>query len=394
MKNIYCIVGPSGSGKTTIVEALQKKYGYGVVESYTTRPPRFDGESGYVFVSPAEFRELGTMCAHTLFDGYEYGVSPNSIEKNDLYVVDLAGAEALQKTYNGSKQVKVIGLTADLDVLVERIRDRGDSDEKIIKRLANDADAFKNLRFVSDIVLDSDVLIDDLCETIHYHIENFEYWAKHDFTLLDEFGREVSSSSHRYYTLDEALAGLQKYYPDGLPAGWTLRDDTAVATSGYIKAIKKIRPAFRSNMICVEESNAGCSQDGHTVVHFSYKDKNYYYREHNGQAWIDEDVRSVSKATAEEVLQNKITFLYKRLEALGKELEGEYSDGETAWAAQLEVKIERIEDALPCIEGALRLLRGEKEQRPDSLDNVIEAAKDISLNPQTGDKAKNNDFCR
>ena len=49
-KGIYLIVGKSGSGKTTLVEAL-KKYGYNSIESYTTRPKRFDNETCHTFIT-------------------------------------------------------------------------------------------------------------------------------------------------------------------------------------------------------------------------------------------------------------------------------------------------------------------------------------------------------
>ena len=39
-KNLYLIVGASGSGKTTVANALEEKYGYKQLQSYTTRPMR------------------------------------------------------------------------------------------------------------------------------------------------------------------------------------------------------------------------------------------------------------------------------------------------------------------------------------------------------------------
>lgn len=143
MKNIYCIVAPSGCGKTTLVEAMEQKYGYKSIQSYTTRPRRYEGETGHIFVTPEEFRSLGEMCAYTKFDGNEYGVTADLIEQNDLYIIDPAGVEYLRKKYTGEKGIRIIGLSASIDVLVERMAGRGDSDEKIIRRLANDAEEFK-----------------------------------------------------------------------------------------------------------------------------------------------------------------------------------------------------------------------------------------------------------
>ena len=51
MNNIFLIVGCSGSGKTTITEQLEMKYGLKSIQSYTTRLPRYDGETGHTIIS-------------------------------------------------------------------------------------------------------------------------------------------------------------------------------------------------------------------------------------------------------------------------------------------------------------------------------------------------------
>ena len=90
MKYIYCFVGPSGSGKSTIVEMLEQR-GYTAVSSYTDRPPRYPGEKGHVFLTPAEFDKLGELCAYTEFCGHRYGVTADQIRDNDLYIIDVDG---------------------------------------------------------------------------------------------------------------------------------------------------------------------------------------------------------------------------------------------------------------------------------------------------------------
>ena len=50
MKNIYLIVVCSGSGKTAITEKLEELYNLKSIQSYTTRPPRYDGETGHTFI--------------------------------------------------------------------------------------------------------------------------------------------------------------------------------------------------------------------------------------------------------------------------------------------------------------------------------------------------------
>ena len=87
-KYIVLVVGESGSGKSTICNLLTTRYGLKQVESYTTRPMRYEGESGHTFVNDAEFDALDNMCAYTVFDGYKYGATQEQVDNADLYVID------------------------------------------------------------------------------------------------------------------------------------------------------------------------------------------------------------------------------------------------------------------------------------------------------------------
>ena len=142
LKNIYLIVGPSGSGKTTIANELEKRYGLKVVESYTTRPPRYDGEKGHIFVSDEEFDALGPMCAYTEYDGYRYGVTDKIVDESDIYVIDPAGVKWMEEQYHGEKDLIVIRLLVDDKQRFFRMYARGDDDEKLNKRLLNDVNSF------------------------------------------------------------------------------------------------------------------------------------------------------------------------------------------------------------------------------------------------------------
>lgn len=142
MKNIYCIVGPSGSGKTTVSKILERDYGLNLVESYTTRPPRYPDEEGHIFVSDEEFDALGEMCAYTEYDGHRYGVTPKVIDQNDIYVIDPFGLNFLRQRYPGEKTVVGIFISVDEEERKRRMRDRGDSEEKILKRILQDCISF------------------------------------------------------------------------------------------------------------------------------------------------------------------------------------------------------------------------------------------------------------
>ena len=55
MKPLFLFVGPSASGKTSISEIIEQTFEYKSIASYTTRPPRYEGESGHTFVDEATF---------------------------------------------------------------------------------------------------------------------------------------------------------------------------------------------------------------------------------------------------------------------------------------------------------------------------------------------------
>ena len=144
MKNIYCIVGPSGSGKSTISKILERDYALSLVESYTTRPPRYPNEEGHIFVSDDEFDALGEMCAYTEYDGHRYGVTPEIIDQNDIYVIDPYGVKYLRRKYHGRKGVVAIRLCMTEEERIKRMIDRGDPEDKIVKRIMQDTVSFSD----------------------------------------------------------------------------------------------------------------------------------------------------------------------------------------------------------------------------------------------------------
>lgn len=135
---IVLIVGESGSGKSTICNLLTTRYGLKQVESYTTRPMRYEGESGHTFVDDAEFDALDNMCAYTVFDGYKYGATQEQVDNADLYVIDLDGVDYFMSHYKGRKIPMVVYIKTSMPTRVERMLKRGDTEGKIIERLSYD----------------------------------------------------------------------------------------------------------------------------------------------------------------------------------------------------------------------------------------------------------------
>ena len=137
--HLFLLVGKSASGKTTIANILEEQYGYKQVNSYTTRKPRYDGESGHIFVSKEEFDGLGELAAYTFYNGNEYGTTFEQLAQCDIYVIDPAGVDTLLDNKNKiNRMISIIYFDANVYNRINRMINRGDSDMAIISRLLND----------------------------------------------------------------------------------------------------------------------------------------------------------------------------------------------------------------------------------------------------------------
>ena len=146
---LYIISAPSGAGKTSLVRRLITEVENLVVSiSHTTRPIRpgeIHGED-YFFVSQAEFQAL--LDSHELlehasvFDNF-YGTAQQTVEENvkrglDVILeIDWQGAEQIKKKLPDSLSIFI--LPPSTEVLLQRLRNRGQDDENIISRRMRDA---------------------------------------------------------------------------------------------------------------------------------------------------------------------------------------------------------------------------------------------------------------
>ncbi len=146
---LYIISAPSGAGKTSLVKQLVADLtGLTVSVSHTTRQMRSGEIHGqdYYFVSVAEFQamlEKQAFLEHAqVFDNF-YGTAQQTVEdrlKQGLDVIleiDWQGAEQIKQLLPDSLSIFI--LPPSTDVLLQRLRNRGQDDEPIIARRMRDA---------------------------------------------------------------------------------------------------------------------------------------------------------------------------------------------------------------------------------------------------------------
>ena len=141
MNKIILITGPSGSGKSTLARIFEEKCGIKEIVSHTTRLPREHEITGvhYHFVTPEEF-EATPMIESVEYDGNHYGTSVKGIEealssdKPCCIVADYDRCRKL-KEFCGRENVYQVFIYCLQPTLNKRMTDRGDSKEKIKRRL-------------------------------------------------------------------------------------------------------------------------------------------------------------------------------------------------------------------------------------------------------------------
>lgn len=140
---------PSGSGKTTIVKhLLNTNSDLGFSISASTRDKRGRTEENgkdYYFLTPEVFKEKidnnEFIEWEEVYEGNFYGTLRSEIEriwnagKDVIFDVDVKGGLNLKK-YFGDKALAVFVKVPSLEILKERLRDRGtESEESLSRRL-------------------------------------------------------------------------------------------------------------------------------------------------------------------------------------------------------------------------------------------------------------------
>lgn len=138
---LYLFVGRSASGKSTIASILEEQYNLPQVQSYTTRPKRYETERGHIFVSGSEFDKLQNIIGYTEYNNHRYCSTKEQLDTASIYVVDTVGTETLLERYESERPIVIFYFDATVKTRIDRMLNRYDHDAAIVSRLHTD-DAF------------------------------------------------------------------------------------------------------------------------------------------------------------------------------------------------------------------------------------------------------------
>jgi guanylate kinase len=179
---LVILSGPSGTGKSTVVQHLQKECSMPLVLSVsaTTRPPRKNEQPGvdYHYLSDEDFARRRNEnefleCFEVFGRGYWYGTLRSEVESRlaegnwVLLEIDVHGAAQILQQF--SEVVTIFLSPGSMEVLEQRLRDRGtESEEAIQKRLATAAVEFAAVERYQHVVVNNDVsqAVQKICDIL------------------------------------------------------------------------------------------------------------------------------------------------------------------------------------------------------------------------------------
>ena len=154
MAKLILLVGESGSGKDYAafrVKQILSMYDehVNIVQSNTTREPRYEGESTHTFLQRSDYakdKTGGRVIADTLFHGNLYWTNKDNFDcsKNTIYIIDKEGVENFKNILDFD-EVQVLYLKVSKIKRVLNMIKRGDTVKTIYERLNYDEKAFEGI---------------------------------------------------------------------------------------------------------------------------------------------------------------------------------------------------------------------------------------------------------
>jgi len=144
MKKLFVFVGDSGSGKTTLIAELTKKYPdeFRKVVTCTSRPPRVGEVDSvdYHFLSATYFVNNSDLVLVKKTDGGDhYGTRKDGLFSSTHHLLLTSEPTGVQKLIIlGFNNVVVVRIRINKTLKIDRMRQRGDSEQMISERLELD----------------------------------------------------------------------------------------------------------------------------------------------------------------------------------------------------------------------------------------------------------------
>lgn len=178
---LFVVSSPSGGGKTTVINEVLKinpKVSYSI--SATTRAPRTEEQDGkdYFFLSEKDFFKLIRQDKFIEWEkvhGCYYGTLREQVEekiyKGDKILLDIDVQGGLNIKRSFSDSVLIFLWVPSLQVLEQRLRNRGTENEKVIQQRLTRAKEEYNKADHYDYIIINDKLKNTVKEVLHI-IEN------------------------------------------------------------------------------------------------------------------------------------------------------------------------------------------------------------------------------
>lgn len=147
--NRIILVGHAASGKDFARKELQKQ-GFIYQLGYTTRPPRIGEIDGvdYHFISEELFNVMistGKMYEHVQFNGWYYGTSKEQFfQENSVFIMTPTGISHIKE--EDLKDCIIFYFNIDDSIRKERLENRNDNSDSIIRRMEADRNDFKDFK--------------------------------------------------------------------------------------------------------------------------------------------------------------------------------------------------------------------------------------------------------
>lgn len=161
-QKVVILVGMSGSGKTTILNSLLKRNPdvFEKVVEYTNRPMRDSEVEGkdYHFVDDSFFENnefLAKNTYHTVFGDWHYGITEqqllDSTDKTQILVTGAKPSILMKELLNTFCDVHIIFLNPSFKTIKERLKERGDDETEVNRRILADASDFQYMHRHCDL---------------------------------------------------------------------------------------------------------------------------------------------------------------------------------------------------------------------------------------------------